>query len=191
MTTIATLLLGDRASAQEHLLTWFGPTGLDLSQVSVDGLAVPPPEITNAVLELFDLPLSALAAQAWGEFGRVQAARRATAQNPGSRQVIRLLEHTVTSTQSPTVEATAGSVSVTVLTLDLVVELTVSGVDLVVERGAIVRFTAGSAVAGATLSVAGTTIAERRFEPVDLLPTAAEQTARPGPARPGRPSPVR
>jgi hypothetical protein len=139
---------------------------------------VQPPEITNAVLELLDLPLNAIAAQAWGDFDRVRAARQATAQNAGTRQVVRLLQHTLTSTQSPTVDAAVGPASVTVLTLDLTIELTISSVDLVIERGEIVRFTPGSAVAQATLSTSGTTIAQREFEPVDLWPTAADPTVR-------------
>jgi hypothetical protein len=78
------------------------------------------------------------------------------------------LEHTISSSLSPTVDVSVGAASVTVLSLEIEVEIRVSTVNLVVEGGNVVWVAPGNATATVTLSASGVTVAKRDFQPVNL-----------------------
>ena len=181
MTTLTTLLFGSAARGRRYFDTVLGPAGFDVHQVTVAGLAVEPPQVSGALLDVLDQPLSTVCATAWNSMREVRRARRHTLEEPGSREVVALGAHTVTSTQEPSVEASVGGATVTVLHVLLEVEVKVSGLRLVVEVGQVTRTLAGDARARARVSVEGAVLVERDFQPVDLgeppepsaLPTSA------------------
>ncbi len=177
MTTLASILFGNPVGGSwQRIAAVLGSGNFDLQSVRIGGAAVPMPEVVNAVAQLLDMPVGNIALQGWHQQREVLKAKAETAGQPGTREVVRVLQHTITSKQSPTVRATAGAASVTILTLDLEVEIKVSSADLVVEAGQMTQARAGSAVAKAKLSASGTTLAEREFQPVDLNSVRPEQS---------------
>jgi hypothetical protein len=171
MTTLTSLLFGSSAAGRDRLDHVFGPEGLDVHQLRVSGLAVDPPSVSGALLDLLDQPLSTLAANGWNTMTEVRRARRRTLESPGSREVVALGEHTITSTQEPTVEASLAGTSVTVLHLVVEVEIRVTALRLVVERGHVIDMTPGQARARATVSAEGAVLVDREFQPVELTPS--------------------
>jgi hypothetical protein len=162
MTSLGSILLGDPSVAAGHLLRQLSAAGLDLARgVTVGGLSVPAVEIVNPVLQLLELPVGNLALQGWHNYHQVSTAKARTAGGPGAREVVRLLEHTISSSLSPTVDVSVGAASVTVLSLEIEVEIRVSTVNLVVEGGNVVWVAPGNATATVTLSASGVTVAKR------------------------------
>ena len=168
MTTLTMLLFGSAARGRRYFDNVLGPGGFDVHQVRVAGLAVDAPQVSGALLDLLDQPLSAVCATAWNSMREVRRARRRTLEDPGSREVVALGAHTVTSTQEPSVEATVGGATVTVLHVLVEVEVKVSGLRLVVEGGQVARTVPGEARARARVSVEGAVLVDREFQPVDL-----------------------
>ena len=167
MTTLAALLYGDDAQAT-HSLTSQAPSLLAMSRASALGVVLPPVEIATAISKLLAMPVGNVALVAWDQQRRVRAARQQTRRHPGSREVVRLLEHTVTSKQNPTIDVEAGPVRGTLLTLTLQVEVAIGATDLVIEHGRVVEVHTGAATASAELSAGSTVLARRALVVVDL-----------------------
>jgi hypothetical protein len=168
MTSLTTLLFDTQAAARSRLDAALGPGGLDLGQITVGGFAIEPPQVSGALIGLLDMPIGNLAVHGWEHSAAIERAKQRTLSDPGSREVVTLGEHTIRSTQSPTVDASVGGAKVTLLQLDIKVTITVTGVRLVVEEGRIASATPGPARAGATVSAGGTTLFSRETRPVDL-----------------------
>lgn len=129
---------------------------------------MPALQLATTIATLLDMPVGDLAVQAWEQGRRVRVACQQTRGHPGSRQVVRLLEHTISSTQHPAVDVDAGPVHGTLLTLTLDVEIAVSPTDVVVEQGRIVDVRPGTASAEAKLAVGGVVLARRKTRRFDL-----------------------
>jgi hypothetical protein len=168
MTSLTTLLFDTATAARSRLDAALGPGGLDLGQITVGGFAIQPPQVSGALLDLLDMPVGNLAVQGWEHSASVERAKQRTLADPGSREVVSLGEHTIRSSQSPTVDASLGGARVTLLQLDIEVTITVTGVRLVVEEGRIASATTGPARAGATVSAGGATLFSRETRPIDL-----------------------
>lgn len=168
MTSLTTLLFDTSTAARSRLDAALGPGGLDLGQITVGGFAIQPPEVSGALVDLLDMPIGNLAVQGWEHSASVERAKQRTLSDPGSREVVSMGEHTIRSTQSPTVDASLGGTSLTVLQLDIDVRITVTAVRLVIEEGSITSATAGPARARATVTAGGATLFSRETRPVDL-----------------------
>ncbi len=168
MTTVASVLFGGPEAGRESLDAGLGPAGLDLGRFRLSGVAIDPTQVSVALLRLLDMSLGNVAMEAWHKYAEVARAKRRTAAEPGSRQVVELGEHTVTSIHTPTVHATLGAAAITLLRLKLEMEITVSSLTLLVEHGRVVDSRPGRARASLTLSGEGTTLVKKEFQPVDL-----------------------
>ena len=114
------------------------------------------------------MPVGNIAAKGWVKHRKVQRAIEVTAASPSEKQVVRIAEHSIKSKQSPTVEATAGGLTKTLLKLDLEVELEIASVELVIIGGEIQDAKNGGSLAKAKLSASGLTLAEQELKPADL-----------------------
>ena len=172
MTSISDLLFpaaDDDARAQRISLA-LGDTRLPIHGLLVGPLAMPLVEVASAVHRLLKMPVGNVAIRGWAKHREVNKAIDITKANPWERRVVTLAAHSIKSKQSPTVEATVGGVSTTVLTVDLEVEIEVASVDLVIANGEIIEAPTRGSVAKAKLSASGVTLAEREFQPADLEP---------------------
>jgi hypothetical protein len=125
-------------------------------------------DTAGALAELLDMPVGNLAVGAWQKHRRVRAACEQTRRRPRSRQIVRLMAHTVTARQEPTVELTISGTTHRLLVLVLEVKIQVSGVHVVVERGHIAAVRPGTASASATLSAAKVRLAHGSIPTIDL-----------------------
>ena len=182
MTTVAqTLVAGGDALSQltatvTQVLGRLGPLRLA-------NLTVPTADVASSLATLLDVPIGNLALQGWQQHRDVAAARRSTAIHPGTREVVRLLEHRIESHQSPVIEVTVQGVPKEVLALDLDVEIEAASVDLVIEHGEIVAVESGPAIAKGTLSASDVVLASHEFQAADLaIPTRANAPVPPAPA---------
>ncbi|MGI9031793.1 MAG: hypothetical protein ACR2HP_17685, partial [Ilumatobacteraceae bacterium] len=167
MTTLAELLYGDLEHATRDLRKR-APALLVASSATALGVTVPAMQLATTIATLLDMSVGDLAVHAWEQQGRVSVACQQTRGHPESRQVVRLLEHTISSTQHPTVDVEAGPIHGTLLTLTVHVEIAVNPTEFVVERGRIVDVRPGTAAAEATLSVGDVVLARRKTRRFDL-----------------------
>jgi hypothetical protein len=167
MTTLAELLYGDRAHAARDLRNR-APALLAASSAPALGVTINPLELATTISRLLDMPVGDLTMYAWEQQRRVRAACQQTREHPASRQIVRLLEHTFTSTQHPTVDVEAGPVHATLLTLTVHVEIAVNPTDIVVESGRIVDVRPGTASATAKLLVGDVVLTQRQTRRLDL-----------------------
>jgi len=164
-TSLISLLFGTD-DAKAALPRRLGPLLVDLPAGSVAAdLAT---EIATAVTDLLDMPLGRLALEAWAKHRRVRWACEQTRKQPRRREVVRLAAHKVTVTQHPSVELALAGTTRRLLTLDLVIEVTVTVATLIVEYGRIAEVRPGSATAEATLSAGDVRLAHGALERIEL-----------------------
>ncbi len=175
MTSVARLLLDEptlqaRRQRLSERLTAMGrvPPAIRVGGVDIDGV-----EVTNALADLLELPVGNIALRAWSARRELAEAKERTAGDPTARETVRLLEHTIESTHTPTVEVTAAGLTKTVLELELVVELTIASAAFVVQGGQVVESRAAQASGKVELSGSGVTLFERELPAFDLE-TAAD-----------------
>ena len=124
--------------------------------------------IAKDILAYLDMPIGGLALSAYQKHETIEKAKRETAQLPGSRQVVQLMEHKITNELKPRIEIEVKGVTQTLLDLELATELSVESATAVVEGGRLVGIAPGSAKASVTLSAAGVELAKAETRPVDL-----------------------
>ncbi len=141
---------------------------LSLGPFRVAGVGVPENEVWSAVGSVLDEPIVNLAMQGWSGLSKVRTVKARTLEFPGTTEVVRLLKHTLESTQEPTVELSVGPVSADVLTFTVTMSIRIDAVELTIAGGEINKIDAGTATASATLAVGDTKLMERTSRPVDL-----------------------
>lgn len=136
----------------------------------VPGVDDLPDQVTDALVGLLAVPVGNVALGAWARHRQVQAACEATARRPGSRRVVRLLEHTVHSEEHPVVDLDlgAGAASQRLLTLTLDVVLEVGAVHLVVSDGRVAEVVPMSVSGSARLLAGSTCLARGSLDTLDL-----------------------
>ncbi len=187
MTTLTELLIEPQADAATELASALGRSPAVLAKLSVGGLAVPDVEVANAIMTLLDLPVGNIVLKGWDEYRGIAEAKRATADDHNSRQVVRLLEHRITSSHEPVVEVELNGVTYPLLKMTLEIELRLSTVDVTVERGAVADVRPGSSSAKASLSAGKVVLAEKQFRELELRSEIESATAAAPPAPPPPP----
>jgi hypothetical protein len=167
MTPLSTLLFDDGQDTQQALRPLL-PDLLDQRLPVADGLEDLPAQVTAAITDLLTMPIGNLALAAWEKHARVRIACEQTSQQPQSRQVVRLVEHTVHSEQHPAVDLDVGGTTHRLLTLTLQVDVAVSAANLVIERGQVTEVHPGAASASAALSAGAVRLAQGSLKGIDL-----------------------
>jgi hypothetical protein len=167
MTTVAELLDMESAAARRALVCRVGPVlaGSPAAVLAGPSLAA---QVVDAISSLVRMPVGSLALVAWSRCRRVAAACQETAGRTDARKVIEVPEHTMSITQSPTVEVDVGGTSHRLLELTLAVTLSFTAAELVVSGGRVHEVRPGPAVGTATLSTRGIELARRDLAPVTL-----------------------
>jgi hypothetical protein len=167
MTTVAELLDIEGAAPRRALVSRVGPVlaGSPAAVLAGPSLAG---QVVDAISSLIRVPVGSLALVAWGRYRTVVAACRETAESTDARKVISLREHTMSITQSPTVEIDVGGTSHRLLELTLAVTLRFTAAELVVGGGRVQEVRPGPALGSATLSTGGIELARRDLAPVTL-----------------------
>jgi hypothetical protein len=155
--------IADLAGAlDEHgVLGTAGGVGREL--VSSGGGAVRA-ELARSVQGLLDLDLGQLLLIGWRKWTVLTAAARRTRDQPGTSEVVSLVEHTVTVHQRPSVDLLVREMRLATLHVELTVEFTVRGLAATVRGGRLVALTGGSCTVTASLALEERTVAERRGE---------------------------
>jgi len=167
MKTVAELLDIEGAAARRALVSRVGPVlaGSPAAVLAGPSLAA---QVVDAISSLVRVPVGSLALVAWGRYRTVAAACRETADCTDARRVISLREHTMSITQSPTVELDIGGTSHRLLELTLAVTLRFTAAEVVVSSGRVQEVRPGPAVGSATLSTGGIELARRDLAAVTL-----------------------
>ncbi len=171
MTTVTSLLFGEPPQRGPALHEAFGRIDNPLSNVHVAGVSLPDVDFTNAIADLLDLPVGNLALHGWQQHRRIADAMERTRADGTAREIVKLLEHKVHSSQKPGIDIEIDGVAKRILDLALDVEIQFASVELVIERGTIALVRPGAATARASLSASGITLAERSLTPVDATPS--------------------
>lgn len=165
MTTLTELLYHDRPAAASKLRADLVDRDL------LPGVARGPGtvgEVVDAIVSWLEMPLADLAVTAYLRHRLIEAAKRNTSRAPGTREVVRLLKHTIHVKQEASVEVEIGAKTVTVVRLEVTAEITVDAVTAVVEAGHIKEIAPGEARGSVTLKAGGVELAAVRSRPVDL-----------------------
>lgn len=161
MTSVLDLLFDEPATARSSLAGRFEASDVLSNLLRVGGLSLPNADVAGALVELLDQPVGNLVLHGWGTHRSIRKARAATAADPGSREIVRLFEHVVTSTQEPTITADVRGAEIEVARMTLEVEVRLSAANLVVEGGEISQVKTGSSQGKASLKVGKIVLAER------------------------------
>jgi len=139
------LLAPSPRAAQEHV-----DTHLDAA-VSLR-LGIPREKVVEAILGLFDIPLTDLLLPAWEQYRDVREAMTKTREQPGTVRQVRVAGNTFKSQHHPTLECDLDEVKVFDLGLELDLSLHFVGVVLTIARGEIISIGPGDATVSASLS---------------------------------------
>ena len=139
-----------------------GSLGSALSKLSGAGLHAVGEQIATVAHGLLDLDLGDLLTQGWRRFDDLTDAARRTVENPGSREVVDLVTHTISSTSNPHVELLVDEVRVATLGFDLDLGLTVKGAVATVYGGRMVALHTGVCDVVGSISAQGRELVSRQ-----------------------------
>ncbi|CAN5622989.1 hypothetical protein BH24ACT13_BH24ACT13_05620 [soil metagenome] len=167
--TVRSFLYGESADADAlaHSLDERGVTAVSaeaLRGLSRAGRQTAGAEVASVAGALLDLDLDNLLLGGWRKHGELTAAARRTAALPGSREVVQLATHCVTSTHQPYVDLLLDDVRVTRIHFDLSVQFLIKGVLGTVGDGCLLDLVAGHCEVTATLAAEGRHLLTRRGE---------------------------
>jgi hypothetical protein len=115
------------------------------SVVPKGALALIRRQVSDAALEVLDIPLSDVLTGAWSRYTELMQAVQLTRVDPGRREDVLLAEHTITSEHHPKVDVLVDDTLVASIRLQVELVCTVRALTVAVERGAIVEVGSGNA----------------------------------------------
>lgn len=124
-------------------------------------------ETSGIVSGLLDVNLADVMLGGWRKHAALTAAARRTRAAPGSRELVELATHRITSTHRPCIELLVDGHLVATLRLELTIELTIKALVAGVAHGDLVALHAGQCVTSGALSIEGHEVARRQAE-IDL-----------------------
>jgi hypothetical protein len=139
-----------------------GRAGAALGGLSPPSRKAAGEQIAGIMSGLLDLDLDNLLIGGWRKHGDLTAAARRTTEAPGSREVLELATHRVTSTHRPYVELLVDGVPMTRVHCELSVEFLVQAVVGVVGDGRLLELRCGYCDVTATLEAEGRQLAARQ-----------------------------
>jgi hypothetical protein len=122
-------------------------------------------ELARAIAELLNVDLVELILAGWRKHQLLIAAARRTVETPGSREVVELATHSITSIHQPYIDFVVDSVRIFTMRFELRCEFRVEGLIGTVSEGRLVDLHAGTCDVTASLASEGVQIArgERQF----------------------------
>ncbi|MGP3910164.1 hypothetical protein [Nonomuraea sp. 10N515B] len=104
----------------------------------------------------------------WATYRNLRAAARRTLDNPGTGQMVPLVDHEVVSRHEPSVEVQVNGQPVGRLRFGIDLVLHVTGLQASVRNGRLIRLTGGDCVASAVCKVQGVEVARQDYVLVTL-----------------------
>jgi hypothetical protein len=128
--------------------------------------------MAEALREPLAVDLGELVLRAWRGYGELLAVARRTRDEPGRPEDVALAEHEVTSELRPGVEVRVDGSAYTTVSFDLDIAVRLRSVVVAVDRGAVIGYRGGDAVAHVRLTLHGVTLAvgQRRLGLGELVP---------------------
>ncbi|HTF09762.1 MAG TPA: hypothetical protein VK659_16460 [Asanoa sp.] len=123
--------------------------------------------IGKAAAGLLELDVTDVFSAAWSRSAALRRAARETAAAPDTEQIVGLTTLNTSFAHEPSVEVRVKGVPVATVVLRVVLEVEVSGLRAVVQRGCITAVQAGTCTITGTLHVAGNEVTRRQVN-VDL-----------------------
>lgn len=167
MTTVESILFGDRGNAVRCLKKSIATSGDAIQRLGLR-FAFSGSDVARAIALSLETQVGDLAAEAWADCDEVRQACRRTDGRRGARELVRLLDHTATSTQDIDVEVKSGGKRQTIMTMTLRVSVKVNAVTVMIEAGRVAGFRPGSASASAALSIGDVEVASGSMKDVSL-----------------------
>lgn len=142
-----------------------GSLGSVLTKLSGAGLHAVGDQVAAVAHNLLDLDLGELLTQGWRHFDDLTDAARRTVATPGSREVVDLVTHTVSSSHNPHVDVLVDDARVASLGFDLDLAFTVKGAVATVHQGRMVALHTGACDVSGSVSAQGHPLVtrERQF----------------------------
>jgi hypothetical protein len=161
-----------------------------LTKLSGPGLRAVGDQIATVTQGLLDIDLGDLLTAGWQRFDDLVDAARRTVTAPGSREVVDLVTHTISSSHHPRIELIVDDIKVATLGLDLELAFTVKGAVATVHGGRLVGLHSGDCYVVGMVSAQGRELAAKdRHVQLPLLlhlgdgiPLLASTTAAPATA---------
>jgi hypothetical protein len=132
-----------------------------LTKLSGPGLRAVGDQVAVVAHGLLDIDLGDLLSAGWRRFDDLVDAARRTVSSPGTREVVDLVTHTISSSHHPHVELLVDDVVVARLGLDLDLAFTVKGAVATVHGGRMVALHTGDCYLVGTLSAQGKELAAK------------------------------
>lgn len=132
-----------------------------LTHLSRAGLGAVGEQIATVAHGLLDLDLGDLVMEGWHKYEDLVKAARRTVAAPGSREVLDLATHSITSTHKPHVDVFVDDTKVATVRFELSVKFTVKGVVATVRDGCLVTLQSGICDVVATLAAQDRELAKR------------------------------
>jgi hypothetical protein len=168
--TARAYLFGDGSETGNALATSLQQTGVlspvtaafrGLSRVGRDAVGR---EVGAIMTGLLNVDFGEVLVGGWRKHAALTAAARRTAANPGSKEIVDLATHRVTSTHRPYLEILLDDVLVATLQVELVIEFVIHALVAIVAHGDLVAFQAGTCDATVLLRFEGQEIIARRAQ---------------------------
>jgi hypothetical protein len=161
-----------------------------LTKLSGPGLRAVGDQIATVTQGLLDVDLGDLLTAGWQRFDDLVDAARRTVTAPGTREVVDLVTHTISSSHHPRIELIVDDIKVATLGLDLELAFTVKGAVATVHGGRLVGLHSGDCYVVGMVSAQGRELAAKdRHVQLPLLlhlgdgiPLLASTTAAPATA---------
>jgi hypothetical protein len=171
-----TFLLGEDAGVDTAEVLARSLSESNVTQSAIQGLCGLPVSVLQTVDRevatvadgLLDVGLGDILSSGWSTYSDLTNAAKRTLASPASEEVVVLTTHSVVSTHHPSVDLIVDGVKVHTFVFELKVELNLSGIVAVVQRGNLVALRGGECVVTATLTVEGTPLELSREGRIDL-----------------------
>ena len=141
----------------------------------IKGFPLPPSFYEKIIQELpqsLDIEIKDILVWAWRKRGEIIQYRDKKKYPPGETYLVPLLEHTVISKHSPTIQPVINNVELpTKIKFDIVLKLKLKGAILDIRDGKIIEILTGSCTGSGSIQYAGITILEKKTAPYTLPAT--------------------
>lgn len=138
----------------------------------IKGIPLPPAFREKIVRELphtLDIDIKYILVWAWREHAEIAKYQDRRKYPPGESHVVPLLEHTVVSKHSPTIQPVVNGKELPIkLKFDVVLKLKMKGAMLSIRDGKIMEILVGSCIGSGSIQYSGVTILEKETAPYTL-----------------------
>lgn len=124
--------------------------------------------VQQALEQVMDVPVGQVLEASWSKIAGLPEALALSKLNPGAVTLTPLIDHTVTSSHSPTIDLLLGGQRLCEVALEIRLSLNLKGVTLELRRGRIAGLTAGECSGEGVVSFQGAPLLKRKTRAIKL-----------------------